>query len=69
MDVPVYACAACEVLVSMGEEVGAYEGRDDGLDGLVEERCEEDFVDVVGKGGELEACYVGVGEGEEVGGW
>ena len=55
VDIPVYARAPCQVLIGVGKEVGAYEGGDDGLDGLIEERCEEDFMDVVRQGGELKA--------------
>lgn len=52
MNVPVDARAETEFRVDRWEETGAQHRRDEGLDGLVKDKREQDFVNMIGKGRE-----------------
>lgn len=69
MDVPVDARARGEAGVDLGEERAREDGREDGLDGLVEEIGAEDFVDVIRESRELETGCEGLGQVAEKGRW
>lgn len=68
MHVPVCLCARVERGVVCREELGGDVGREVRVDEVVEEECEEDFVDVEGEGREGEVGADGAGEGREEGG-
>ena len=50
MDVPVDACSVLELRVDRRKDVRAQGRRHERLDGLVEDKREKDFVDVIGEG-------------------
>jgi len=62
--VPVYARPPVEILIDSREERVGEQRREDGLGALVQGQGEQDFVDVVGEGGEGERVRPGLGEGE-----
>ena len=59
MDVPVHLGACLELWVDVREEESREDWGDYGLDGLVEDEGEEDFVDVVREG--MQICCIGEG--------
>ena len=67
MDVPVDARPIVEFGVDGREDVRAQGWRHDRLDGLVEDKREEHFVDVVGEGWKREGIGVGFDEVEKKG--
>lgn len=67
MDIPVEFGAGVQERVGFGKEAGGEVGGEAGADEVVEGRCEEEFVDVEGEGGEGEEVGEGSGEGLEDG--
>ena len=47
MDIPIDTCSEAEILIDGREEVSAQDWRDERLDGLIKDKCEQDFVDVI----------------------
>ena len=68
MHVPVDLCACVKGRVDGGEEASGEGWGSDMVDEEVEDEGEEDFVDVEGKGGEVERGGEGLDERDEEGG-
>jgi len=67
MDVPVDARATIELWIDVGKEEGGEDGRHNRLSGLVEEKGEDNFVNVIGERGQVERLGVRLYEVDEKG--